>query len=79
MAAIDTIKNRLIDRIIATRNEKLLDAIDKLLSSTQKEENEIVKLTSEQIEMLMMGEEDIKNNDLISEDELDKMDKKWLK
>lgn len=79
MATIDTIKNRLIDRIIATRNEKLLDAIDKLLSSTQKEENEIIKLSSEQIEMLMMGEEDIKNNDLISEEELDKTDKKWLK
>jgi hypothetical protein len=78
MTTIDTIKNRLIDRILATGNQQLLEAIDNIFSSTQKEEDQIIKLTSEQIEMLLMSEEDIKNDHLISEVELDKRDKEWL-
>lgn len=77
MNTINVIRNRLIDKILATGNIKLLEAMDKILASTQKD-NEIVKLTSEQIEMLSLSEEDIKNRNFISESELEKMDKKWL-
>jgi hypothetical protein len=38
-----------------------------------------ISLTSEQIEMLEMSERDIENNNIISEAELEKMDKKWLR
>ena len=38
-----------------------------------------ILLTSEQIEMLEMSERDIENNIIISEAELEKMDKKWLR
>ena len=38
-----------------------------------------ISLTSEQIEMLEMSERDIENNIIISEAELGKMDKKWLR
>ena len=38
-----------------------------------------ISLTSEQIEMLEMSERDIENNIIISEAELEKMDKKWLR
>ncbi len=75
MTTIDNIKNRLIDRILAARNEKLLEAIEKIFDSTQKEE--IISLSSEQIEMLLMSEDDIKNNNFISESELEKLDNKW--
>lgn len=76
MTTIDSIKNRLIDKILAARNEQFLEAIESLFVSTQKEES--VPLSSAQIEMLMMSEEDIENGNLVSEAELDKLDKQWL-
>ena len=76
MTAIDSIKNRLIDRILATKNEKLLVAISNIFESTQSDN--VVSLSSEQIEMLLMSEKDIENEDLISESELNKSDAEWL-
>lgn len=76
MSSIEAIRNRLIDRIMATRNEKFLEAIDKLFSSVQKEE--MLSLTSEQIEMLMMSEEDIKTGNIVSEEELNEKDSEWM-
>jgi len=37
MPAIDSVKNRLIDRILVTKNEKLLEAIESIFVSTEKE------------------------------------------
>ena len=51
MTTLDILRNSLIDRIIATNNEKLLSAIANIFESTQVEEK--VQLSSEQIEMLM--------------------------
>ena len=76
MTAIDSIKNRLIDRILATKNEKLLVAISNIFESTQSDN--IASLSSEQIEMLLMSEKDIENGDLISESDLNKSDTEWL-
>jgi len=76
MTAIDSIKNRLIDRILATKNEKLLVAISNIFESTQSDN--VVSLSSEQIEMLLMSEKDIENGDLVSENELNKSDTEWL-
>jgi hypothetical protein len=78
MAPLELIKTRLIDKILATKNRKLLEAIDTIFSSAQNEQDEILKLSSEQIEMLLMSEEDIRNNNLIPQSELDKQDKEWL-
>ncbi len=76
MSALENIRNRLIDRILATRNERFLEAIDKIFDSTQNEE--IVNFSSEQIEMLLMSENDIKEGEVISESELNKSDDQWL-
>ena len=76
MKGIETIKNNLIDRILATRNEKLLQAISNIFESTQTDD--MVSLSSEQIEMLLMSEKDIESGNLISESELDESDSKWL-
>jgi hypothetical protein len=76
MTGIETIKNNLIDRILATRNEKLLQAISNIFESTQTDD--IVSLSSEQIEMLLMSEKDIESGNLISESELNDSDSKWL-
>ena len=76
MTTLDTIKNRLIDKILITRNEQFLEAIENIFVSTQKEE--VISLSSEQIEMLLMSERDINNGDLVSESELNKLDSQWL-
>ena len=76
MTTLDILRNSLIDKIIATNNEKFLSAIANIFESTQSEKK--VQLSSEQIEMLMMSENDIKCGNLISEDDLIKTDSKWL-
>ena len=77
METIDNIRNKLINRILATENIELLNAIDGIFTSTNAEEA-IVSLHPAQIKMLEMSEKDIANGDLISEEELDKMDDEWL-
>jgi len=77
MESLSIVKNRLIDRILATKNKKLLEAIESILTTTQKEER--VSLSAEQTEMLMMSEQDIEYGNVISESELDKQDSKWQK
>ncbi len=69
------LKNTLIDRILITKNKKLLEAINSIMDSTQSEE--IMSLSSEQIEMLMMSDQDIEKGNIISESELAKLDSKW--
>lgn len=76
MNALENIKNSLIDRILASRNEQLLEAIKTIFDSNPSEE--IVSLTTEQIEMLAMSENDIENGKLVSEAELSERDSKWL-
>jgi len=76
LRGIEIIKNKLIDKVLATNNEELLKAIDRIFESTQAEGK--VLLSSEQIEMLTMSENDIKNDDVISESELEKLDDEWL-
>lgn len=76
MTAIQLTKNRLINRILATQNESLLEAVETIFATTQP--SEILTLSEEQIEMLMMSEVDIASGNLISEDELDKLDAQWM-
>ena len=76
MNALENIKNSLIDRILATKNEQLLEAIKSIFNSTQSEE--IISLSTEQIEMLSMSEKDIEYGKLVSESELSNRDSKWL-
>lgn len=76
MTAIENIKNKLIDRILATKNEKFLEAISRIFESTQSEE--LINLSSEQIEMLILSDSDIATKNYVSESELNESDSKWL-
>lgn len=76
MKTLESIKNNLIDSILVTRNEQLLAAVQSIFDATQSEE--IISLSSQQIEMLAMSEDDILNGKLVSESELDKRDLEWL-
>lgn len=76
MNTMQQTKNRLINRILATKNQDLLLAVDTILATAQP--SETLTLTSEQIEMLLMSELDIASGNLISEEELDKLDSQWM-
>ncbi|MDR9363872.1 MAG: hypothetical protein RI575_00930 [Balneolaceae bacterium] len=71
------LKHRLIDKILSTKNEEVLSAIDQLLNSVEKQ-SENVSLTKEQKMMLEMSEIDLQKDETISQDELDKEDLSWL-
>lgn len=73
MTTLDILKNSLIDKILVTNNEGLLKAISSIFESTQKEEK--MQFSSEQIEMLLMSENDIKYGRIVSEEELEILDK----
>jgi len=78
MASIDNLRNSIIEKLLTITNKDYLSALYKLVETIQVEED-IVKLTKEQKLMLQLSENDIKNNRLISQSQLDKNDKKWLK
>lgn len=77
MTTIQSTKNKLISRILVTKNEELLVAMETIFATAQ--QSEIVSLTSEQIEMLLMSESDIASGNLISEEELERSDSQWMK
>lgn len=77
MTSLESTRHNLIDRIIATKNENFLKAITAIFDSSQTEE--IVELSSEQIEMLQMSEDDIANGRLISDEDLRASDPEWLR
>ncbi len=76
MTALENIKNSLIDRILATQNERLLQAISTIFETSATEE--AVTLSPEQIEMLAMSDEDIASGRVVSEDNLKESDPEWL-
>ncbi len=76
METIEKLKTRLIDRIIVSQDGEVLHAIEILLKSTQKENP--LHLTSQQIELLKMSEQDIEAGRIISEDDLSESDSKWM-
>ncbi|WP_424000415.1 hypothetical protein [Maribacter sp. IgM3_T14_3] len=77
MATVDKIRNGLIDKLLTIRNKEFLQALDKIITSSSAE-TKIVELIVEQKQMLQMSEEDISNGRLISQNEMDKRNLKWL-
>ncbi len=76
MSSVDALRNKVIDRIMATHNTKLLQAIDVILELTGEEEQ--IVLSSRQIDMLMMSEIEIGRGEILSQADLDKLDEEWL-
>jgi|TARA_R110002110_G_scaffold74563_15_gene197289 hypothetical protein len=77
MATVDKIRNGLIDKILSIRNKDFLEALDKLITSSESE-SEIIELTDEQKLMLQMSEKDILDGKLISQDAMNKRNLEWL-
>lgn len=78
MDTADNIRNNIIDKLLTISNKEYLNALYKLIS-TSSVNNDAIQLSEAQILMLNMSEDDIKNNRIISQEELDKMDLEWLK
>ena len=78
MTAVDNLRNNIIDKLLTISNKDYLAALNQLIAKSSFD-NEIVKLSEEQILMLNMSDVDIKNNRYISQNELDKTDLEWLK
>lgn len=78
MAHIDTIRNGIIDKLLAISDKEYLMAILKLMNNSGVEE-EKHKLSDEQKFMLEMSEADVQDGRIISHEELDKKDLQWLK
>ena len=76
-SSIDHLRNAIIDKLMAISNKDYLAALNKLMESAV--ENDVVELSPEQILMLEMSDNDIKNGNVIAQDDLDKADLKWLK
>ena len=77
MEAIDDIRNILISKLMTVKDRDILTAIDKLISSSV--QNQKIELSEEQILMLKMSEEDIKNGRVITQEELFQKERMWLK
>lgn len=77
MATIEKIRNGLIDKINAIKDEEFLKELDTLISSSASA-SDLVKLTAEQKKMLQMSEDDIKNGRLISQEKMDLRNLEWL-
>ena len=78
MDTADNIRNNNIDKLLTISNKEYLTALYKLIS-TNSVNNDEIKLSEDQLFMLNLSENDIKNNRIVSQEELDKMDLEWLK
>jgi hypothetical protein len=78
MRTTDIIRNNIIDKLLTITNKDYLSALYQLVN-TSSVDKDIVDLTEEQILMLQLSDEDIKNGMLIPQHQLDKDDLQWLK
>ena len=73
----DNIRNNIIDKLLTISNIEYLSALYQLVQNSSID-NDIIKLSNEQILMLQLSENDIKNGRILTQDQIDKIDLKWL-
>ena len=78
MSTTDTLRNDIIDKLMTISNKDYLSALYQLVNASSVDQD-TVQLTEEQVLMLQLSDNDIKNGKLISHDQLDKDDLQWLK
>jgi hypothetical protein len=77
MSQADIIRNGIIDKLLAISDKDYLLALSRLVESSSVN-NEKITFTPEQLLMLQMSEQDIANGKVLTQEELDKSDLKWL-
>jgi len=78
MDSTDMLRNDIIDKLLTISNKDYLSALYQLVNSSSVDQD-TVQLTEEQVLMLQLSYNDIKNGKVISHDQLDKDDLQWLK
>jgi hypothetical protein len=73
MTSLEKIKHQLINRIIFSKDEKLLENLNKMFTDTPKE----YQFSDTEKELLSLSEADVEYGRTFSETELDELDKKW--
>jgi hypothetical protein len=76
MANVEQIKNGLIDKILSINNKEFLTALDKIISTSFKDDKII--LSDSQIAMLDMSNDDIIHGRTISQEAMNKRNLEWL-
>jgi hypothetical protein len=78
MATLNDIRNRVIDSLMSIDNSQYLQALEKMIKSSNIEHSKI-PLTEDQKIMLTMSDDDILNGKMIDQDSLNKQELQWLK
>ena len=78
MTTVNHLRNGIIDKLLTISNKNYLTALYKLVENSTTEED-IIQLSEEQVMMLKLSDKDIQLGKVISQNQLDKDDLKWLK
>jgi hypothetical protein len=73
----NNLKYTLLDKLISVRDTSLLQKVNELLSSVDISDP-VFKITDSQRQMLKKSEEDIRNGNLTSDDDLNTEEDQWL-
>lgn len=73
----DNLKYELLDKLISIEDHRLLEEINNVIGDVDINKR-IFKTTSDQKDMLSKSEEDIRNGNCISDEELNEEEEKWL-
>jgi hypothetical protein len=77
MSQADIIRNGIIAKLLAISDKDYLLALSRLVESSSVN-NEKIAFSPEQLLMLQMSENDIANGRVLTQEELDQSDLKWL-
>jgi hypothetical protein len=78
MSTVNHLRNGIIDKLLTISNKNYLAALYQLVENSASEED-IIQLSEEQLMMLQLSDKDIQSGKVISQNQLDKDDLKWLK
>ena len=76
MENLENLRASLVQKIFSTNNLSLLEAINKIFTSTEEEKKYI--LSENQKKLLLVAEEQIKYGEVVSDEELRKLDEEWM-
>ena len=76
MENLENLRASLVQKIFSTNNLNLLEAINKIFISTEEEKKYL--LSENQKKLLMVAEEQIKYGEVVSDEELRKLDEEWM-
>ena len=76
MENLENLRASLVQKIFSTNNLNLLEAINKIFTSTEEETKYI--LSENQKKLLLVAEEQIKYGEVVSDEELRKLDEEWM-